>query len=532
VKNKDLGRVERKVGDIMYEVEFERDDPVSMEEVMRHPTTFELDDYAEYKRLRRVHREGPQKSIAGILEPDVPTKAAPPISQARALSMTKRSSSPSRSTTFNHLLATIHGSPRPSRTPSARSVAIPEVESYFGSPKNMLEVPTAASMRTGTTSHLTGPRDKNDSPKSERSFKSYTSSIHTQNSNIDEIREVAPWIDSELMLAAPTKSTPGIPETRESIQQESIRIPSPKASTLNTRIISRDPSPCSRYSRAAGSTGGRRSPIPSLASTDRKKSRMGWEPSLIRAPTRDKAKNETNKDPRKSIMGPLVRNKNPLAKLFDGTDGTEEADYFSFKDISYRSASLPHAKPESTVPRRLRSSSSHATISPLSPVPMRPLSPLSPFIVHRRDAICLPYGFGYVVTENPLEPEESISDDPFVDEPEFPVSTPARISTKSLRALPVSLKDFISKPTVATPVSVSPELAASVSVSPVFEKLLGEGSGEVGVRGGGLEGMDSAAGRQLRSMFKDLFKEAREKDKQKEREGSEGVESLAPDACP
>jgi hypothetical protein len=534
VKSKDLGGVEHKIGDIMYEVEFERDDPVSMEEVMRHPTAFELDDYAEYKRLRRVHREGPQKPTASTSEADAPAKAASsipplaaPISQLRALSMTKASPSPSRSTTFNHLLATIHGSPGLSRPPSTRSIAIPEVESYFGLPKSMLEVPTAASVRTGTSSHLTGPRDKNDSPKSERSFRTYASSIHTHNSNLEDIREVAPWIDSELMLAAPTMSPPDVSEARPSMQHDAIRVSSPKASTLNTRMTSRDPSPCSRYSHAGGSTGGRQSPIPSLGDTDRKRSKIGWEPSLLRTPTRDKTKHERSKDPRKSIMGPLARNKNPLAKLFDGTDGTEEEDYFSFKNIGRRRASLPQPNPERKTPRRLRSSSSDAAVRPLSPVPVRPLSPLTPLIAHQRDAICLPYGFGYVVAGSPLEIEESISDDPFIDKPAF---RPTR--SKSPRKLPMSLKDFISKPTVATPVSVSPELAASVNISPAFETSPNPNGGGGGMRGGGLEGIDSAAGRQLRSMFKDPFKEAREKDIQKETEESEGVESLSPDTCP
>lgn len=36
----------------------------------------------------------------------------------------------------------------------------------------------------------------------------------------------------------------------------------------------------------------------------------------------------------------------------------------------------------------------------------------------------------------------------------------------------------------------------------------------------------------MRSMFKDPFKEARERDEQRGMEEREGVESLAPDACP
>jgi hypothetical protein len=262
-------------------------------------------------------------------------------------------------------------------------------------------------------------------------------------------------------------------------------------------------------------------------------------------PRLSKNRIEKKKDPEKLMSDLLARNKSPLTKLLDGTctDGAEVEGYFSFKNISQRRASMPKSEPERTVPRRFRSSSLDATAKLLSPMPIRPMSPQSPLITHRRDAICLPYGFGYVLTASPFEDENSdsssrlsttsIPNDPFIDDAAFAVfaSTPSR--TKSPRALPMSLKDFISKPTIATPISVNPALKIPVNVSPMIEIPSSTGSGEAGLRDGGLEWQDSAAGQILRAMFKDPFQEAREKSKERrERKVSEDVEHLAPDACP
>jgi hypothetical protein len=544
VKNKSLGGTEHKINDMIYEVEFERDDPVSMKEVMRHPTKFELDDYAEYKRLQRIHHGGPQMPMAVTSRTDAPAKAAPPIqpliasiSQLRALSMSKRSPSPN--VTRKHPLATVQGSPGPLTSSSTKHVGVPEVESYFGLPKSTLEAPTATSMRSGTFFHRVVPTDKNDSPKSEGSVKASASSILTHCSNLEEMREVAPWLDLDPMLAAPMMSPLGLPGATQSTEHDVMHIPSPKVSTLKSQTTSKDHS-----LSAAGSPGGRQRTAPSPGGTGRKKSKSNWEPNLTLIPRLSKTRTEKKKDPGKLMSNLLARNKSPPAKLFDGTctDGAEEKEYFSFKNVGQRRASLPNAEPKRTVPRHHRSSSLEATAKPLSPIPPCSMTPLSPLISRRRDAICLPFGFGYVVTANPFEDQNpdlwsrpsttSSLHDPFIDDAAFVVSTATPTRTKSPRALPMSLKDFISKPTIATPISVNPALRTRVNVSPMIETLSDVVSGEAGIRRGGLQWQDSAAGQKLRSIFKDPFQEDREKCKEiREKKGSEGVEDLAPDAC-
>ncbi|OCK79687.1 hypothetical protein K432DRAFT_60095 [Lepidopterella palustris CBS 459.81] len=80
-----------KMDELIFEIKFEREDTgqASMEEVMRHPLANEIDDYAEYKRLRRLQREAMRmKSVS----------AKPALELAKVVSeLSTRSSSPKAS---------------------------------------------------------------------------------------------------------------------------------------------------------------------------------------------------------------------------------------------------------------------------------------------------------------------------------------------------------------------------------------------------------------------------------------------------
>jgi hypothetical protein len=55
----DTSNSDHTLGDLIFEIKFEREDTgqASMDQVMMHPLVSEIDDYAEYKRLRRLQRE-------------------------------------------------------------------------------------------------------------------------------------------------------------------------------------------------------------------------------------------------------------------------------------------------------------------------------------------------------------------------------------------------------------------------------------------------------------------------------------------
>ncbi|KAG9376195.1 SAD SRA domain containing protein [Pyrenophora tritici-repentis] len=81
-KSTDLAGGHWKEGDILFDVRFERTDSVPMEVVTKRPTATEVDDYQEYKRLRRATRDIRQKQISAPpirTDYEATVKAAPPI---------------------------------------------------------------------------------------------------------------------------------------------------------------------------------------------------------------------------------------------------------------------------------------------------------------------------------------------------------------------------------------------------------------------------------------------------------------------
>jgi hypothetical protein len=55
----DASNSDHTLGDLIFEIKFEREDTgqASIDQVMMHPLASEVDDYAEYKCLRRLQRE-------------------------------------------------------------------------------------------------------------------------------------------------------------------------------------------------------------------------------------------------------------------------------------------------------------------------------------------------------------------------------------------------------------------------------------------------------------------------------------------
>ncbi|KAL5401842.1 hypothetical protein PMIN03_011182, partial [Paraphaeosphaeria minitans] len=97
-----------RLGDVYFDIHLERCDPVPVQEVAKSPIASELDDYSEYKRLRKVHKDLRAKAVMDSIDTNrilaVPVKVAPiipppaPAPSVRVSSF-KVSSAPSRTTT-------------------------------------------------------------------------------------------------------------------------------------------------------------------------------------------------------------------------------------------------------------------------------------------------------------------------------------------------------------------------------------------------------------------------------------------------
>jgi hypothetical protein len=291
-KSTDLAGGQWKEDDILFDIRFERNDATPMEVVFRRPTATEVDDYAEYKRLRKVNREGKRK---GPTASPLSKAAAPPIiptAPPAATSKVPPLDTPSvhaRKGMFKRLHfddeAHIHLMPD-EEVVSPKTTSDPEL------------FPKSSTLAVPAQPNRTNTHDKVDASPSEGPARgsspagSNTSTAHTTastNAGLN-IREVAPWIDYDADLTIPSSPTDDTPSKLER----------PITQSTKTRDVFQE----SKSSLKASSP-----------------------QSILYAPTRRPSSDfkamanlgpsGSRKDTRKSIF---VKPKNPMAKLFDGAD--------------------------------------------------------------------------------------------------------------------------------------------------------------------------------------------------------------------
>ncbi|KAF9695549.1 hypothetical protein EKO04_006339 [Ascochyta lentis] len=357
---KDIFSGEGNVGDVLYEVTMQRTDRVSMEEVSKRPTNMEVDDYAEYKRLRKRHREHKRGAPGQLLMPQQPFKAAPPIlplqvsgSSIIAPQSMLRASSPSVSRKAN-FKEPVFDAPKASQEPSRPPAA--DIVSPMTSPDRqgsffVMETSAAPAMPA------TGDKDK---PSPSTSFEtvshqkeaqilsSITSSVRSGQS---DLKVILPWIDLETdsPLPAPSDAPPVI--TKE--------VPSQATDGLEAQAA--EMNPVKKVRRLARDL--RRPSDTILQSQEARKKSTATNPHSLRFyPARpilggkEEEKWETRRDKlfKKTLFG-----KKP--KFFDGAGYNADEDFESVPSH----ACTPY----------VRSSSSDGAIQLHSPPSIRPPTP-------------------------------------------------------------------------------------------------------------------------------------------------------------
>jgi hypothetical protein len=325
-----------KEGDILFDVRFARTDSVPMEVVTKRPTATEVDDYAEYKRLRKVNRDGKHKEpSAPPIKLDFSTrlKTAPPVIPAPSLpkplpidggtSMNTR-----RKGLFKHPHfddeAHVH-IPEKEEVVSPKSISgtdLLTVAAATAGKSNTLAVP-APPIRINTHHHGHGKADIS-ALGSEQHGKaspagSNASSAHTSVSTFPgiNIREVAPWIDYDVGLTVPLPTEDEAivherPIITQSIATESIK-------TIHTKSsVKMDGTPRNDSGTVRGTDAS--SPFSNGSdSGDHQHRRRKDEDFKNSLSPHSTLKRDGNK--RKSI---LIKGRYPKAKLFDGVfDGSK-----------------------------------------------------------------------------------------------------------------------------------------------------------------------------------------------------------------
>jgi len=340
-KSSNLAGGQWKEGDILFYVLFERTDSVPMAVVTKRPTATEVDDYAEYKRLRKVNRDGKRKSHSTLpvgtkSDFSTPLKTAPPVTPhvvPKPLPTDPPSTEP-RKGIFKHLHfdeeAHVHVLDKedvisPKSVPEADPLTAATM-----SKSNTLLVPAKPS-RTKThskadVSTVGGESRRHASPAGSNASSAHTHASATTFPGIN-IREVAPWIDYDADLSLPSP-----PEDSTIVHQRPIITQSIATDSIKTSV-SRDtfgtPVETDMSSPVGGGNGN------SNGSIDGGRHGKGGDVEFgdslspqghghghghgLGVGKKDGGK-------RKSI---LVRNRNPVGRLFDGVveddaEGEEE----------------------------------------------------------------------------------------------------------------------------------------------------------------------------------------------------------------
>ncbi|KAG9191491.1 hypothetical protein G6011_10225 [Alternaria panax] len=328
-KNSDVTGGQWKEGDILFDVRFERTDFVPMEVVTKRPTATEVDDYAEYKRLRKSNRDAKRKETSALpIKPDflTPLKTAPQVMPTLhmppklpqivegAVLNTRHKG------LFKHLQldeeACVHMLDReevisPKSVPGTDPLTI---TAAAGKSKT-LAVP-AAPIRANTHHHGHGKPDisSTDEQSGRASLDgSNTSSAHTSTSAFpsNNIREVTPWIDYDvsLTLLFPTEEETIVHQrpiiTQSIVANESINTIDTKSSVKMEPLRNN-----SRPDRQG------ESPSPFSKGSDADDDRHGTQKDGdFKHGLGARSTLEKDSYKRKSI---LIKGRYPMAKLFDG----------------------------------------------------------------------------------------------------------------------------------------------------------------------------------------------------------------------
>lgn len=266
---KDATSGEWNQGDILYEVTLRRKASVRMEDVARRPTNAEVDDYAEYKRLRKLHHEHKRKRPGISPMPQPAPKAAPPIMPPQlpsgpvvaSNSLSRGSPNISRTTTFRepafnapkalHISDTVPG------VDVVSPMSIPDSQEPFFVPKKSgtLAIPSQRDnddlnwKSSDTAYHEKHPRVLSPGASS------LASSTPSGNS---DLKEIIPWLELEAEMTIPSSLDAPIVVRDHTISHSKDRLKG-KAGEVkpvkSVRRLARDarlPSDVSRHSQKEG----------------------------------------------------------------------------------------------------------------------------------------------------------------------------------------------------------------------------------------------------------------------------------------
>jgi hypothetical protein len=404
-----------KEGEIIFEVRFQRIEKVPIGEVEKRPTATEIDDYAEYKRLRKFQREGKRKSpheTSRVIPPEFlhATSEQPPLVSPQPAGIARTTSIPSDEgmafssrSMFKRLRYDL-----PERAPYIQPDVISpgtvtDRPQFFISPVKSSAPPISA--MTKRLSHIqldADPVSNAQNPRLDAQATSQSPSNSAQTGKgkaAASIRDIIPWIEYEPALTVPSETSLKRDEDTSQTSKEVSGGTDSKKSHNSSNKDKHDTPPLAlaRNRRKSGNLRG----MTGFLSTGAKRG-------------------DGKKAPPRSA--------NPMAKLFDGaaSEGDEPSE-----------ASPPGVRKTSTHGCGRNASSSEAGVRVLSPQPMRVFGTA----MERRGGM-----YSDVQEEVKRVTIPNVSEDPFID---------------AGPALPVPLKEVVAQPRTDSSLDVSAAMSCA-----------------------------------------------------------------------
>lgn len=226
-----------------------RKDPVPLEEVICRPTNTEIDDYVEYKRLRKVHRKHKHKDPRHAVMPQQVLRTAPPISPfqppaslTRApQSLLRISPSASRQTMLKEPAFNVLEAPQEADRLLITDPVSPTTVADLQESSSALK--DSGSLAMPALENKSKPELANSSDKPRKESTPISLSVWSSaNSGHSDLKDILPWIDAESELPAPPSLNPS---PRVNVQMHSQAGLEVKAAELNpvknVRRPARDP---------------------------------------------------------------------------------------------------------------------------------------------------------------------------------------------------------------------------------------------------------------------------------------------------
>ncbi|KAL5115706.1 hypothetical protein ACEQ8H_006418 [Pleosporales sp. CAS-2024a] len=329
-----------KEGDVVFEVHLERTDAVPFSQVTIRPTATEIDDYTEYKRLRKLHRLG-KRDIGPALDISVdqalnPVKLVPKITpsstpQQTGPSILHRGTPHKRSAFRDPIFAMPDDPPMDALDHAIPTVLkIPEGDYFSPNPSAMRSSALAVPKRSYTITRPPSP-----GPGAGSIASGHTG--HTASSPASNILDVAPWTDPNLLLLTTTTTTDAAAAADTDTETEA-NTNLPSSSATSDGDIHADQSWQARKKKISPPP----APAPSTPMPIAERRKSGDLLAFLTSARSGGKRKQASGGGRKSIF---ERNKGgPKASLFDGTTSTST----SSDDVSFSARAGAHAHVHST----------------------------------------------------------------------------------------------------------------------------------------------------------------------------------------